>query len=103
MKTVICKFSNFHTTVGAAFRTMCYLYWKHQYGGQERLLPEECAVTGNELVTSQIFHEGMPTLNGLSFERGWSKSAENLGTSPFKRDVSNDTVFSQTHFAGHSI
>jgi hypothetical protein len=35
----------------------------------------------------------MPTLNGLSFERGWSKSAENLGASPFKRDVSNDTVF----------
>jgi hypothetical protein len=42
-------------------------------------------------------------LKGLSFERGWLKSADNLGPSAFKRDVSNGTTFSQTNLAGQSL
>ncbi len=42
-------------------------------------------------------------LKGLSFERGWSKSADNLGASHFKKDLSNDTTFSQTNLAGQSL
>ncbi len=42
-------------------------------------------------------------LKGLSYERGWLKSADNLGASPFKRDLSNDTTFSQTNLAGQSL
>jgi hypothetical protein len=42
-------------------------------------------------------------LKGLSYERGWLKSADNLGSSPFKRDLSNDTTFSQTNLAGQSL
>ncbi len=42
-------------------------------------------------------------LKGLSYERGWSKSADNLDTSPFKRDLSNDTTFRQTNLAGQSL
>jgi hypothetical protein len=38
----------------------------------------------------------------LIYERGCLKSADNLGASPFKRDLSNDTTFSQTDLAGHS-
>jgi hypothetical protein len=41
-------------------------------------------------------------LKGLQHERGWLKSADNLGASPFKRDLSNDTTFSQTNLAGQS-
>jgi hypothetical protein len=32
-------------------------------------------------------------LKGLSLERGWTNSAENLGASPLKRDLSVDTTF----------
>ncbi len=42
-------------------------------------------------------------LKGLSYERGWLNSADNLGASPFKRDLSNDTTFSQTNLAGQSL
>ncbi len=42
-------------------------------------------------------------LKGLSYERGLLKSPENLGASPFKRDLSNDTTFSQTNLAGQSL
>ncbi len=38
-------------------------------------------------------------LKGLSHERGWVKSVENLGTSPFKRDLLNDSSFSQVNLA----
>jgi hypothetical protein len=42
-------------------------------------------------------------LKGLSLERGWTKSAENLGASPLKRDLSVDTTFSHTNLAGQSL
>jgi hypothetical protein len=42
-------------------------------------------------------------LKGLSYKREWLKAAENLGTSPFKRDLSNGTTFSQTNLAGQSL
>jgi hypothetical protein len=42
-------------------------------------------------------------LKGLSHEREWVKSAENLGASPFKRDLSIDTTFRQAHLAGQSL
>jgi hypothetical protein len=42
-------------------------------------------------------------LKGLPYERGWLKWADNLGASPFKRDISNDTTFSQTNLAGQSL
>jgi hypothetical protein len=42
-------------------------------------------------------------LKGLSLERGWTKSAGNLGASTLKRDISVDTIFSQTNLAGQSL
>jgi hypothetical protein len=42
-------------------------------------------------------------LKGLSHERGWIKSAENLGASPFKSDLLIDTTFSQINLAGQSL
>jgi hypothetical protein len=42
-------------------------------------------------------------LKGLSYERGLLKSAENLGASSFKRDLSIETTFSQTNLAGQSL
>jgi hypothetical protein len=42
-------------------------------------------------------------LKGLLHERGGAKSSENLGTSPFKRDLSIDTTFSQIILAGQSL
>ncbi len=42
-------------------------------------------------------------LKGFSYERGLLKSAENLGASPFKIELSNDTTFSQTNLAGQSL
>jgi hypothetical protein len=42
-------------------------------------------------------------LKGLSHERRWTKSAENLGASTLKRDLSLDTTFSQTNLAGQSL
>jgi hypothetical protein len=42
-------------------------------------------------------------LKGLSLERGWKKSAENLGASPLKRVLSADTTFSHTNLAGQSL
>jgi hypothetical protein len=37
---------------------------------------------------------------GLSHDIGWIKLAENLGASPFERDLSINTTFSQIHLAG---
>jgi hypothetical protein len=42
-------------------------------------------------------------LKGLTLERGWTKSAKNLGASLFKGDLSIDTTFSQTNLAGQSL
>jgi hypothetical protein len=42
-------------------------------------------------------------LNGFSLKRGLTKSAENLGASLFKRDLSVDTTFSQRNLAGQSL
>ncbi len=42
-------------------------------------------------------------LKGLLNERGWLKPTDNLGASPFKKDLSNDTTFSQTNLAGQSL
>jgi hypothetical protein len=42
-------------------------------------------------------------LKGLSLERGYTKSAENLGASPLKRDLSVESTFSQTNLAGQSL
>jgi hypothetical protein len=42
-------------------------------------------------------------LKGLSHERGWAKSSENLGASPLKSDLSIDTTFSQINLAGQSL
>jgi hypothetical protein len=42
-------------------------------------------------------------LKGLSYERGWLKLVNNLGTSPFKGDLLNDTTFSETNLAGQSL
>jgi hypothetical protein len=42
-------------------------------------------------------------LKGLSLERGWTKSAENLSASPLKRGLSVDTTFGQTNLAGQSL
>jgi hypothetical protein len=42
-------------------------------------------------------------LKGLSLERGQTKSAENLGASSLKRDLSIDITFSQTNLAGQSL
>ncbi len=42
-------------------------------------------------------------LKDLSLERGWTKSAENIGASPLKRDLSVDTTFSQINLAGQSF
>jgi hypothetical protein len=42
-------------------------------------------------------------LKGLSLERGWTKSAENLGASILKTDLLVDTTFSQTNLAGQSL
>jgi hypothetical protein len=39
----------------------------------------------------------------LSLERGWTNTAENLGASPFKIDLSIDTTFSLTNLAGQSL
>jgi hypothetical protein len=48
---------------------------------------------GNYIVNSQGSYEVARNLKGLSYERGWLKSADNLGASPFKRDISNDNHF----------
>jgi hypothetical protein len=42
-------------------------------------------------------------LKGLSLERGWAKSTENLGASPLKSDLSVDTTFSLINLAGQSL
>jgi hypothetical protein len=42
-------------------------------------------------------------LKGLSHERVWVKSVENLSDSPFKRDLLIDTTFSKVHLAGQSL
>jgi hypothetical protein len=49
---------------------------------------------------SNVFYE---MAKDLLLERRWTKSAENLGTSSFKRDLSIDTTFSQTNLAGQSL
>ncbi len=62
-----------------------------------------CGRHGNYIVKFQGSEEVGLNLKGLSYERGWLKSAYNLGASPFKRDLSNDTTFSQTDIAGQSL
>jgi hypothetical protein len=42
-------------------------------------------------------------LKGFVHERGWVKSVENLSASLLKRDLSNDTTFSQTYLTGQSF
>ncbi len=42
-------------------------------------------------------------LKNLSHESGWLKSAGNLGASPFKRDLSTDSIYRQIHLAGRSL
>jgi hypothetical protein len=42
-------------------------------------------------------------LKGLSRERGWAKSSEDLGASPLKSDLSIDTTFSQINLDGQSL
>jgi hypothetical protein len=42
-------------------------------------------------------------LKGLSLERRWTKLADNLDASTFKRDLSVDTTFSQKNLAGQSL
>ncbi len=42
-------------------------------------------------------------LKGLSRERGWAKSFEDLGASPFKSDLLIDTTFSQINLDGQSL
>ncbi len=44
-----------------------------------------------------------PLWGGLLHEKGWVKSAENFSASLSKRDLSNDTTFSQTNLAGQSL
>jgi hypothetical protein len=54
-------------------------------------------------IISKAYTRWRRTLKGLSLERGWTKSAENLGASSLKRDLSVDTTFSQTNLAGQSL
>jgi hypothetical protein len=42
-------------------------------------------------------------LKGLSHERWWTKSAENLGATPYDRDLVIDITFSRTNLAGQSL
>jgi hypothetical protein len=58
---------------------------------------------GNYSVNFQGSYEVARKLKGPLIKRGWLKSANNLGTSPFKRDLSNDTTYSQTNLAGQSL
>jgi hypothetical protein len=58
---------------------------------------------GNYIVNSKGSYKVAWKLKGLPHERGWVKSAENLGASPFKRDLSIETTFRQVHLAGQSL
>jgi hypothetical protein len=40
---------------------------------------------------------------GLSEAGGWGKFAENLRASPFNKNLSNETTFSQIHLAGQYL
>jgi hypothetical protein len=42
-------------------------------------------------------------LKGLSHDRGWCKSAENFGASPFKTELPIETTFTQVYLAGQSL
>jgi hypothetical protein len=42
-------------------------------------------------------------LIGIFHERRWIKSVENIATSPFEKDLSNDIIFSQNKLAGQSL
>jgi hypothetical protein len=42
-------------------------------------------------------------LKDSQHERGWEKSAENLSSSPFKRDLWTDTNFRQFYLAGQPL
>jgi hypothetical protein len=42
-------------------------------------------------------------LNGPLCERGWLQPAENLSALPCNRDLSTDTITSQTHLARQSL
>ncbi len=94
MTKITCRFLKIHT----ALQMMCERNWKYQYRVKKRPLPEVCTAIGNKFVTSKILYE-TENLKGLSSERGWTKSAENLGASPFYRDLSIDTTYSRTNLA----
>jgi hypothetical protein len=51
---------------------------------------------GNYSINSQGPNKVARKLKGISLEKGCTKSAENLGASPLKRDLLVDTTFSQT-------
>jgi hypothetical protein len=52
---------------------------------------------------SKAYTRWRGNLKSLSLERGWTKSAENLGASMLKRDLSVDTTFNRTNLAGQSL
>jgi hypothetical protein len=75
-----CKFKN------------SYCYWNGsandvlaelEIGFFLRPPPEVCTVIGNSFVTSQSCKKWRGHFKVLSHERGWAKTAENLGASPF--------------------
>jgi hypothetical protein len=98
IKTMTCKVSKFHNAIGTAFQQCVSgignisMGWK--IGHYQR-----CVQLWKLVFMSQILYKMAPTLKGLSHERGWAKSSENLGASPFKSDLSIDTAFSQINLA----
>jgi hypothetical protein len=59
---------------------------------------------GNYSINFQGQYEVAGKLKGAFYKRDDRlKSAENLGASPFKWDLSNDTTSSQTILAGQSL
>jgi hypothetical protein len=57
---------------------------------------------GKYIVDFQGSYKVAGNLKDLSYERGWLKSADNLGASPFKRDLSNNTTFIETNLTEQS-
>ncbi len=59
---------------------------------------------GNYSINIQGQYEVAQKLKGPFYKRDdWLKSAENLGASPFKWDLSNDTTSSQKNLARQSL
>ncbi len=59
---------------------------------------------GNYSINFQGQYEVAGKLKGAFYKRDdWLKSAENLGASLFKWNLSNDTTSSQTILAGQSL